>query len=204
MIPIEDIIKNYRTFDDSTIQKIAVNPRGLRKEVVDVLNNEIARRNLDFGLIEWVKVEADYYEGAEIERLAADIKGTICTNCNLETELNGYRFTTIYSFIIGSSTEVKYQIICAKCAREKRLRSMFLTSICGWWSFHGLFATPFSLISDLFLLRNSEKHSLKIINAFIENNTGMLRRIEKRNGKLDSILKRFNGIQQTDSEELFN
>ncbi|MBC6112249.1 hypothetical protein ACFOG5_20005 [Pedobacter fastidiosus] len=204
MIPIEDIIKNYRTFDDATIQKIALNPKGLRKEIVDVLNDEIARRNLDLGLIEWVKVETDFYEGSEIERLTVDIKSTICTNCNLETELNGYRFNTIYSFIFGASTEVKHQIICAKCAHEKRLRSMFLTSICGWWSVHGLFATPISLISDLFLLNKPEKHSEEVINAFIEHNTGMLRRIEKRNGKLDSLIRRFNGIQQTDSEELFN
>jgi len=192
MIPVEEIRKNYEKLDDPTIQKIALNPKGLRKEVVEILNNEIRKRNININLIEFVKFETNFYDGEEREKLIYNIKNSVCTNCNEETELKGYKFNTLTSFIIALSHDEKVQIICSSCAKKMRLRSMLITLSLGWWSREGLFATPVSLISDFIEILRKEKYSKEVINEFIDENTGSLRRLETQNGALTTILKRFN------------
>ncbi|MCZ4242622.1 hypothetical protein [Pedobacter punctiformis] len=205
MIPIDDIRKNYKRFDDETIKKIALNPKGIRKDIAEVLNEEIRNRKLGIGLIKWINLETDSYEGSAREELLSKIKQSICTNCDNGTNLNGYQFTTIYSFVIGSTRDVKTKIICSNCAGKMRSRSMFLTFLCGWWSPGGIFATPFSLIFDAWASLRTKKYSKEILDAFIAEYTGTLRAIEESNQKIEFIIKKFNeSSTDTESDELFS
>lgn len=192
MIPIEDIRKNYEKYDDATILKIIRSAKDLRKEVVMLLNDEIKKRNLDVNLIEFVKEETDFYEGAEREFLINEIRNTVCTNCNYENELYGYTFNTLISFILGCNHEQKVQIICTSCAKKIRLKSMLTTLAMGWWSRYGLFSTPATLISDLIEMARKEKYSDRIINHFIDENTGSIRRLQKTEASLTLIITKFN------------
>jgi len=200
MIPVEDIRKNYEKYDDATILKIIRGAKDLRKEVVILLNDEIKKRNLDVNLIEFVKEETDFYEGAERELLINEIRNTVCTNCNYESELYGYTFNTLISFILGCNHEQKVQIICTSCAKKLRLKSMLTTLALGWWSKHGLFATPANLISDLIEMARKEKYSKRVINHFIDENTGSIRRLKKGNGEVSIIIRKFNQKEQEVSD----
>jgi hypothetical protein len=192
MIPIEDIRKNYEKYDDATILKIISGAKGLRKEVVVLLNNEIRKRNLDVGIIEFVTEETNFYEGIEREHLIHEIKNSICSHCNNENELHGYTFNTIRSYLIWYNHEQKLQIICSACAKSLRLKSMLTTLALGWWSRPGLFATPVTLISDFIAIVRKEKYSKQVIGYFIDENTGTIRRMKKGKGSLSTIIKRYN------------
>jgi thymidine kinase len=192
MIPIDDIRKNYEKYDDATILKIISGAKGLRKEVVTLLNDEIKKRNLDIGLIEFVAIETNFYEGDERTHLINEIKNSVCTHCNNESELYGYTFNTIRSYLIWYDHEQKLQIICSTCAKSLRLKSMLITLALGWWSRPGLFGTPATLISDLIEIFRKEKYSQRVIDHFIDENTGSIRRMEKGKGSLSTIIKRFN------------
>ncbi len=200
MIPIEDIRKNYEKYDDATILKIIRSAKDLRTEVVSVLNDEIRKRNLDVNLIEFVKDETNFYEGAERELLVREIRNTVCTNCNYESELHGYTFNTLMSFILECNHEQKAQIICTSCAKKLRLKSMLTTLALGWWSRYGLFATPATLISDLIEMARKEKYSDRLINNFIDNHTGSIRRVKKGNGEISIIIRKFNQKKQEVSD----
>jgi thymidine kinase len=192
MIPIEDIRKNYEKYDDATILKIISGAKGLRKEVVTLLNDEIKKRNLDIGLIEFVAIETNFYEGDERAHLINEIKNSVCTHCNNESELHGYTFNTIRSYLIWYDHEQKLQIICSTCAKSLRLKSMLTTLALGWWSRPGIFGTPATLISDLIEIFRKEKYSQRVIDHFIDENTGSIRRMEKGKGSLTTMIKRFN------------
>jgi thymidine kinase len=200
MIPIEEIRKNYEKYDDATILKIISGAKGLRKEVVTLLNDEIKKRNLGIGLIEFVAIETNFYEGDERVLLINEIKNSVCTHCNNESELYGYTFNTIRSYLIWYDHEQKLQIICSTCAKSLRLKSMLTTLALGWWSRPGLLGTPATLISDLIEIFRKEKYSQQVIDHFIDENTGSIRRMEKSKGSLTTIIKRFNKkrVESTD------
>jgi len=195
MIPIEDIRKNYEKYDDTTILKIISGAKGLRKEVVVLLNDEIRKRNLNIRLIDFVTEETNFYEGEERQHLIEEIKKAVCTNCGDTNELHGYTFNTLRSYLIWYNHDQKVLIICSNCAKSFRLKSMLTTLALGWWSRPGLFATPATLISDLIEIIRKEKYSKRVIDHFIDENTGTLRRINKNNDSLITILKRFNQLK---------
>jgi len=192
MIPIEDIRKNYERYDDATILKIISGAKDLRKDVVALLKDEIRKRGLDTALIDFVAIETNFYEGAERQHLISAIKNSVCTNCNNNSELHGYAFNTIISYLILSNHEQKLQIICSDCAKKIRLKSMLTTLALGWWSRSGILATPATLISDLIEIIRKEKYSERVIEHFIDENTGSIRRTEKSKCSLTTIIKRFN------------
>jgi len=192
MIPLEDIRKNYEKYDDTTILKIISGAKGLRKEVVALLNDEITKRNLDTKLIKFVEEETNLYEGVERANLINEIKNSVCTHCNNENELYGYTFNTIISYLIWYNHEQKLQIICSTCAKSFRIKSMLTTLALGWWSRPGLFGTPATLISDLIEIFRKEKYSQRVIDYFIDENTGKIRRMEKGKGMLTALIKKFN------------
>ncbi|MBO9674480.1 MAG: hypothetical protein J7577_13615 [Sphingobacteriaceae bacterium] len=192
MIPIEDIRKNYEKFDDATILKIISGAKDLRKDVVDLLNDEIRKRGLDTELIEFVTIETDFYEGSERQHLVDEIKSSVCTCCGNNSELHGYTFNTIISYLVWYNHDQNLQIICSDCAKSLRLKSMLTTLALGWWSRPGILATPATLISDLIEIMQKEKYSERVISHFIDENTGSIRRMEKAKSSLTTILKSFN------------
>jgi len=192
MIPIEDIRKNYEKYDDATILKIISEAKDLRKEVVELLNDEIRKRGLDPKLIEFVAIETNFYEGSERQQLINEIKRSVCTGCGNNSELYGYTFNTIISYLIWYNHDQNLQIICSDCAKNLRLKSMLTTLALGWWSRSGILATPATLISDLIEIIKKEKYSKRVINHFVDENTGSIRRMDKSEGSLTTIIKRFN------------
>ena len=83
MYNIEEIRENYKGFSDSKIENIAKKEsKGLRKEVVEILKEEIEKRNLDKNLISWVETETKTFDGIERESLIKKIQHLNCPKCS--------------------------------------------------------------------------------------------------------------------------
>lgn len=191
MWTVEEIKKNYSKFDDWKIKELALNPKGLRKEIVPILNEEIKKRNLDIELIKWVNYETKTFEGLEKKNLIENIIKSKCSLCLENSNLRGYKFNTIISALVVITDKTENLIICNDCAKSKRLNSMSKTFFLGWWSKRGIISTPFTLISDLIKILRKESESKEIIDEFIENNTGVLR-ISLEQNNLNEVLAKFN------------
>lgn len=59
MITKQDLKKNYSKFSDSEIRKIANDPTGLRPEALEILKDEVQKRNLDVKFNEYQDVKDD-------------------------------------------------------------------------------------------------------------------------------------------------
>jgi hypothetical protein len=194
MWTVEEIREKYRTFEDSKIRELANNPRGLRKEIVPILKEEIKRRNLDVAITEWIDNEINSFEGLERQNLVRKIAKSKCSLCRTDSNLDGYRFNTIISFLFIVKNKTEIRIICNNCAGSKRLTSMTTTFFLGWWSKKGIPLTPFTVVSDLIKIFRKEFESKKVIDQFIDGNTGTLRACLKKENGLDEVLAQFNKL----------
>ncbi|WP_264510449.1 hypothetical protein [Flavobacterium sp. N1719] len=191
MLTVEEIRKNYKNFDDGKIKEIALNSKGLRREIIPILNEEIRNRNLDIQLIEWVNYETNKFKGLEKQNLLNKIAKLKCSMCLVNSNLHAYRFNTLISAFVTITDKTENLIICDQCANSKRLNTMLITFFFGWWSKKGILLTPFTLISDLIKIFRKNSESKKILDEFIENNTGILRIAIKEN-KLENFISEFN------------
>ncbi len=189
MYSVEEIRENYKDFSDSKIENIARNEsKGLRKEILGILKEEIQKRNLDERLITWVEAETNTLTDFEKQTLIRKIENLNCPNCGQKrSKLFGQEFNTIVSVIIWSNDITQNRIICQYCGRNKKLKSMLITLFAGWWSKRGVLNTPYTIIKDTInLLFYRKKINDRIITDFIEQNNGMFR------------------LHGTDDENLFN
>lgn len=177
MYSLDEIKENYRGFSDSKVENIAKNEsKGLKKEVLRILKDEIIRRNLNPNLINWVNTEAKSYEGLERQTLLNNIQSQNCTKCNSKTKLFGFETNTVKSFLIGSSIIKKEFILCRDCGKKKKLNTIGITFLAGWWSGKGFLSTPYYILTDIFNFLFINKISNRILNNFIDRYTGTFRR----------------------------
>lgn len=177
MYSIEEIRENYKGFSDSKIETIARNEsKGLRKEVLRILKEEIEKRNLDKRLITWVNAETNALTDFEKQTLIRKIENLKCPYCGLkENKLIGQEFNTIVSVILFCNDTTENRILCSKCVRNKKIKSFLINVLAGWWSRRGFFLTPYTLIKDTINLFYKKKINDRIIAEFIEQNNGMFR-----------------------------
>ncbi len=187
MPSLKELKENYRGFSDSKIENIARNEsKGLMKEVLPILKEEIIRRKLDQNLISWIDTEANPFEGVERKQLIQTIKSQRCPKCNSELELFGFETNSIKSFLFFTCIEKREYILCKSCGVSKKLTAIVTTLLLGWWSPKGFLSTPFILITDIINFMYLNKISKRIINDFIDETNGTIRRY----GSNDDVIKR--------------
>jgi 5-methylcytosine-specific restriction endonuclease McrA len=177
MYSIEEIRENYKGFSDSKIENIARNEsKGLRKEVLGILKEEIKKRDLDKNLVTWVDAENNALTDFEKQSLIRKIENLKCPNCGLKvTKLIGQEFNTIVSLILLCNETTENRILCSNCGRNKKIKSFIINLLAGWWSKRGILLTPYTLIKDTINLFFKKKINDRIIAEFIEQNNGMFR-----------------------------
>ena len=107
----------YRKFDDNKIVQIATSEsKGLREEAVPILELEIARRNLDKNLLEWIKFERNFYEGTELSMLKNIVKDSKCSECGRKN-CNVKGFNINYHSLLGCGFHADL-IICESCGKK--------------------------------------------------------------------------------------
>lgn len=192
MYDLKEIAERYKKLHEDELVNLAKQPRSLVKEVVPLLCAEIARRNLDKSLIQWIGYSTHDFEGEERVWLKTEIQSALCSICNVNSNLKGYVFTTKVSAMIMIHDISDFQIICYKCARKKRFQSMGKTFLMGWWSKRGILGTPIALISDSFKILTPKRESKRLIEEFIDTNTGYLRIQFERGMPVSEIIRDFN------------
>jgi hypothetical protein len=187
MYSIEEIKENYQGFSDSKIENIARNEsKGLRKEVLQILKDEIVKRNLNQNLISWVDTEANLFEGIERKNLIDKIQKLNCPKCGLKSKLFGFETNTVKAALIFTSFKRNEVILCKSCGKQEKLNALLITFFAGWWSGKGFLMTPFTIIKDLSNFLFIDKISNRILNSFIDKTTGTYRRY----GTEDIVLTR--------------
>jgi len=188
MYSLHEIKENYRAFSDSKIENIARNEsKGLRKEVLHILKDEITRRNLNPNLINWVNTEAKSYEGKERDILIKQIKSQPCPKCsNAGTELYGFEITIVRGLLLVTNVQKNELILCRQCGINAKSNALFITFFTGWWSKGGFLRTPFVIATDFINFLFIDKISKRVINKFIDEINGSLRRY----GVEDRVIRR--------------
>ena len=191
MYSVEEIRENYKDFSDSKIENIAKNEsKGLRKEVLGILKDEIEKRNLDKNLINWIETETKTFDGIERESLINKIQNLNCPKCSKKKDrLYGFEINQIVSVLLYTHDTRNEKILCMSCGKKAKLNAILITLFAGWWSRRGFFLTPINVIRDSFNFLFIEKISDRIINRLINENTGHFRRIGIENGTLNRLIK---------------
>lgn len=193
MLEIHEIRENYKKFDDSRIRRIARNDaKSLREETVPILFQEIQRRNIEESLIEWVNAERRKLSHYELSELKNKVKKCNCVECKEKGELMGFEFRTLIgALIIDLNTDYRI-IVCKKCGINKRRKSLFYTSLFGWWSVQNIIATPFELIRKVKAVIYEERQSDLIIEKLIRDNIGEITLGKDSLEILQELIIRFN------------
>lgn len=190
MYDIEDIRENYKNFYDEKIIQIAQNEsKGLRPEVLEILKDEIIKRNLDRTLIIWVETESKPITDYEKETLKNIIENLPCPTCQgTERILRGYEINTVVSILISSIDTSETKFLCKECGNKKKTISILKTLFLCLWSRRGILLTPITLIKDLFNLFFAKKISNRIFDEFIETNIGLIRLRGKTKEVLNNLI----------------
>ena len=178
MYSLNEIKENYRSFSDSKIENIAKNEsKGLRPEVLVILKDEIIKRKLNPNLINWIATEAKPYKGKERDILIEQIKSQPCPKCsNTDTELYGFETTIVRGLLLVTNIQKNELILCRQCGINAKSNALFITFFTGWWSKGGFLSTPFVIATDLINFLFIDKISKRVINKFIDEINGSLRR----------------------------
>lgn len=194
MLNVQEIRENYKGFSDIKIQDIAKNKsKGLRKEVLGILKEEIEIRHLSKNLIAWVDTETASFEGMERVSLINKIQNLNCPKCaKNQQKLYGFEINQIVSVIFSTSHTRNEKILCLSCGRKAKLKAILITFFAGWWSRFGILSTLFTIITDSFNFLFINKISGRIINRLIDENTGYFRREGIENETLSQLIKRRN------------
>lgn len=201
MLTPAEIKSYYKKLENWKIKELAQDAKTLRKDVIPILNQEIIDRNLGDELLIWVEKETNRFTGQERQNLIHKIKKEKCSLCLENNRLEGYIFKTVTSYIIKSDIKVEAMIICPECAKSIRINSIAKTFFLGWWSKSGLINTPFEIISSLIRMLQHKKEDARVINLFINENTGKIREsLEKNN--LFSLLQNLNGKILEEAEDV--
>ncbi len=194
MYSVEEIRENYKEFPDSKIENIAKNEsKGLRKEVLGILKDEIEKRNLDRNLINWVETETKTFDGIERESLINKIQNLNCPKCSKKKDkLYGFEINKIMSILLLTFISRKEKVLCKSCGKKEKLKALIITLFAGWWSANGFLKTFWVLIMDTTNFLYLDKISSKILNRIVNENTGHFRRKGTENGTLNRLIKRRN------------
>ncbi len=202
MYSVEEIRENYKEFSDSKIENIAKNEsKGLRKDVLGILKEEIEKRNLDTNLISWVETESNSFEGFERESLIQKIQNLNCPKCSEKKDrLYGFEINRIISFLLFANDTRKEKILCMSCGKKEKFYAIIITFFAGWWSRRGIFLTPITVVKDSINFLFINKISDRIINRLVNENTGEFRRKGTENRILNQIIKRRNNKEISEGE----
>jgi len=197
MLTKQELTESYKNFNDQTIINLATNEsKSLREDAIPILENEIQKRNLDKKLLEWIKLERNFFKGAELQNLKKVIRNSECNEC-------GKKFNNIQGFHIHylSALDSNFDsniIICETCGKQLRKKSYIKTATLGFLSFRGIVNVPFYFVGELIASFSRKKTDEKIIDDFIFQNTGLIR--EYGTERIQDLIAQHN-IQQAKQNE---
>jgi hypothetical protein len=190
MYSVEEIQENYKGFSDSKIENIARNEsKGLRKEVLQILKDEIVTRNLNVRLVNWVDTESKSFEALERQNVISKIQNQNCPKCSKNSKLYGFETNTVKAALFFTSINRNEVILCITCGKQEKLKAILITLFAGWWSGKGFLTTPFTIIKDSLNFLFINKISNRVLNKFVDKVTGSLRRYGSEHIVITRLIK---------------
>ena len=192
---LEQIKKNYANFDDFKIEYLAKNEAdSLDSEVVQILIEEVKKRNLDTNLIRGIEAQTKELTEREINELKSKIVSLPCPVCGQKSSpLVGALIRTVKSYIFFTSYRKDPIIACESCIKKRRKKAMITTALGGWWGFpFGFFYTPTALIAIRNDIKKQEEISEGIITSFAIDNMGELRTNWDKENELTEFIRHAN------------
>lgn len=193
MRSVEEIASNYKKYDDAKIEHIAhYEVRALREDVIPILVAEIERRDLDTRLIDWVYAERRVLIADERVSLVAKVKACVCTNCEANSNLEGFYYKTMVGMLVLNANSENHRIYCTDCRKQRLRKSMLTTLVFGWFSFLNLLRMPFVLFGKIKDIFQRESRSEAIINTFIDEHIGLITLQNDDAAYIQELLDNFN------------
>jgi len=190
---LKDIADYYSKKTDSEIIYIATeNARGLRPGVLEIIENEIIKRNLNPNILDGAKAQNRQYTLDEITEITQRIRSLPCPMCGNKTaKLNGTVMHTVKSFIVFSTFRKEPIIACPDCLDKKNQESIFSTALLGWWGFpSGFLKTPFYIYYNIKAKKqNRISEPNETLLGFTLQNIGEIETYKEDTEKLKRIIK---------------
>ena len=149
---LKDIAEYYSKKSDSELIEIATEKAtGLRPGVMEIIENEIIKRNLNLNILEGVKAQNKEYSLKEITEFSQILRSLPCPLCGSKTaKLNGTIMHTAKSFIVFSFFRKEPIIGCPNCLDQKNKEAITSSALLGWWGIPaGILKTPFYIYNNL-------------------------------------------------------
>ena len=193
---LNDIRENYKNFDDYKIEKIASEEAGsLRPEVIDILKDEIKRRNLNPNLLKSVESQTRELTEAEFNEYCDILRKHPCPKCNSKTnKINVTMVGRVVSMLVLTNYEKSLKVACSDCLDEFHKKANIKSALLGWWGIPwGPIQTTRSFIFNSSMKKNNrtEKPS-EIFLGFVLANFGVLEASKGNPEKLTEFLNRTN------------
>ena len=174
---IEEIKKHYQTLDDFKLEQIAMQDAGnLEPEVLEVLKDEIKRRNLNSGLLDSVEVQSNSVDEADLMRYCELLMNQVCPVCQTNrSKLNVTLVGQATSFIIMTSYNKDLKIACADCLDQMHSKANLKSGVFGWWGFPwGPVQTVRSFMFNAKMKKqNHADYPNDLVKGFVLNNYGV-------------------------------
>lgn len=148
---LKDIAEFYSKKTDSQLIQIATEKaQGLRPGVLEIIETELTKRNLNPTILEGAKAQNKEYSLDQITELAERLRDLPCPLCGKKTsKLNATIMHTAKSFLIFSFFRKEPIIGCPDCLDKKNKEAITSTALLGWWGIPwGILKTPFYIYNN--------------------------------------------------------
>ena len=193
---LNDIIENYRNFEDWKIEKIASEEAGsLRPEVLDILKAEIKKRKLNLNLIDSIDSQTKELSESEFNEYCEILRNHPCPKCNSKTQkINATMVGRVISMLIMTNYEKSLKVACSNCLDEMHSKANMKSALLGWWGIPwGPIQTIRSFIFNSIMKKNNRtKKPNEIFVGFIISNIGIMEKAKTEPEKLTEFINRTN------------
>jgi hypothetical protein len=172
--------------------RIRYHTAGLTSSAVEILTEEIRKRQLDTRLIESVEAQNKAYTQEEIDRYCELIRALPCSvTGKSDQRLNATLVVEVKSFII--MTQIKEKIVIASPPALKQANDLAISSSLafGWWGFPwGIIRTIQAIIVNSRNKKNANREEpSEHLRAFVSANIGQIILMKGDKDKLQYLLK---------------
>ena len=187
---LKDIADYYSKKSDSELVQIATEKAsGLREGVLEIIESEIQKRQLNPNLISGAIAQNRRYSLDEITKLATILQNLPCPLCRNKTaKLNATFMFTAKSFILFSVFRKEAIVGCPACLNKKNQEAINSNLLLGWWGLpEGLLKTPLYIYYNIKAKRqnNAVQPTEALLNFTLEN----VGQIETYKDDVEKLLK---------------
>jgi len=193
---LDDIRENYRSFEDYKIEKIATEDvTKLREGVIDILKEEIQRRNLPKSLIKGIDAQTKELSEKEFDEYLSLIRNHTCPKCNSKTKkLNASIVGEVVSVVVFTNYTKKRKIACSNCLDELNNKAIGKSSILGWWGFPWgpIYTIKSIILNTKMKKKNHTSKPNELLQGFVLENIGYLEANKNNPEKITQLLNKTN------------